>query len=848
MSVAPQESSRNSPEQTTVCSDAAKSQSSNLVVRESTHTCWTDCIRRTEHNALFLDCDFSSTTLGHKSGWGPALRSYVHMVFADSRGSCIYWGPDKVAIYNEPFSVTAQSAHPFLMGHSFAEAFPELADGITPLFDQAASTGHTVEVDDIQLFLRRDGFMEESYFVGQFIPIRGDSGEIEGFYNTTLESTSQVLFERRRKVTDRISCILPHSVKQTLTAFVEALHANPFDITVALLYSFDELAPEGIENLNLEGSVGVPEGHRCAPQKAHLETGHAGLITHLREVQRTGQRKLLDLTNSDSSELKELFEGITWAGFGEPSRTIAICPLKISGSMLGFYVQGTNPRRQYDEAVERGIEETTMQLKLKWAESMAKEQAVLREQRLERQATESQNKLQSLARNAPLGMYQIGLDRKISWANDQFYGITGHDPSQPDMADFRECLAADEREKDLRSTEDLFNGAPRLVRDIRLCRAWVPRPDSGARMNQNSAWILAVTFPLMEGGKVKSLLGYVTDISRQKWAENVQANNAAIAIDARRRQEEFLDITSHELRNPLSAILQLADSIIKSYSSKDEARQLSWHETVAENATAASTILACATHQKRIIDDVLILSRLDSQMLSITRVAAEPHDVIASTLKMLESLTTQHKINVLARRGESAQELRGVRSILVDTSRLTQVLINLIGNAIKFTSAQPVRDISIVFGIQAQQPAQFATRFGDLTWVSSSPSKQAKVEPTELGHGDEALYAYFLIEDTGPGMTPEEMTRLFKRFSQATFKTQIAYGGSGLGLHICKQLTEKQGGGIGVASKHGEGSVFAFYLETRAATNSTRQTEETNAEEPQPNKVANGELLLEYRN
>jgi len=75
------------------------------------------------------------------------------MVFADSRGACLYWGPDRIAIYNEGFAVTAEGAHPFLMGHGFAEAFPELAPNIEPVFELAATTGQAVNVDDIQLFV-----------------------------------------------------------------------------------------------------------------------------------------------------------------------------------------------------------------------------------------------------------------------------------------------------------------------------------------------------------------------------------------------------------------------------------------------------------------------------------------------------------------------------------------------------------------------------------------------------------------------------------------------------------------------------------------------------------------------
>lgn len=317
---------------------------------------------------------------------------------------------------------------------------------------------------------------------------------------------------------------------------------------------------------------------------------------------------VLDLADDSFSQYRALFDSVTWRGFGERPRTIVICPLTVTGELLGFYVQGTTPRREYDDATERSITEITTRLERKWAESSSREQSHLREQMAERRAIESENRLRSLTQNAPLGMYQIGLDRKITWANDQFYDIIGHDRSKSDVVDLREVLAEDEWENDHRIMEDLLGGASRIVREVRCRRMWEPPIHGDKASDKHHAWIVAVNFPLIDNGELVSLLGYVTDISRQKWAENVQSRNAALATDAKRRQEEFLDFTSHELRNPLSTITQLADSILESVEVEGEISLSSSLGTIAEIKESASTILACATHQKRIIDGVLVFS------------------------------------------------------------------------------------------------------------------------------------------------------------------------------------------------------------------------------------------------
>jgi len=253
------------------------------------------------------------------------------------------------------------------------------------------------------LLLERNGYLEETYFNAQFIPLRGDSGQVEGFYNVPTETTARVLFERRRRVVDRVAAIPSLPVDETLSMIVEALRMNMHDIPVALLYSYDDLAPAGATNLRLRGRIGVPKGHRSTPLEANLETGHDGLVPWFRHVKSTGKLHVLSVTDD---RFRDLIDGMEWCGYGEPSREIVVCPLAIGGNLLGFYVQGTNPRRAYDEAIESGIVDITRQMQMTWIDAITTQQAQLREQMLERRATDSENRLRHMAQNAPLGMVQ----------------------------------------------------------------------------------------------------------------------------------------------------------------------------------------------------------------------------------------------------------------------------------------------------------------------------------------------------------------------------------------------------------------------------------------------------------
>lgn len=128
-----------------------------------------------------------------------------------------------------------------------------------------------------------------------------------------------------------------------------------------------------------------------------------------------------------------------------------------------------------------------------------------------------------------------------------------------------------------------------------------------------------------------------------------------------------------------------------------------------------------------------------------------------------------------------------------------------------------IRRIRVNYGASIGEPPAIQTGFGPLEWnmPRSDHPRNSILPPRRIE--EEPLYLWFYVEDSGPGMTPEEMKKLFKRFSQANSRTHIDYGGSGIGLYICQKLVEKQDGSVGVASSLGEGSVFGFYIETRHA-------------------------------
>jgi CheY-like chemotaxis protein len=236
---------------------------------------------------------------------------------------------------------------------------------------------------------------------------------------------------------------------------------------------------------------------------------------------------------------------------------------------------------------------------------------------------------------------------------------------------------------------------------------------------------------------------------------------------------------------------------------------------------AANTINLCASHQKRIVDDILTLSKLDSNLLAVTPVDEQPIKVVHRTLKMFESELIAHDIDFEFLVDDSF-ETYGVNWAKLDPSRLRQVLINLMTNAIKFTQGREKRTITV--SMCATKDISEITSQGTFYFERNDVQRTVGMNEEEWGTG-ERFNIHCSVEDTGAGLGDEEMKVLFQRFQQATPRTHVQYGGSGLGLFISRILTEMQGGQIGVSSQKDSGSKFSFYVQSRKCLNPPSQYE-----------------------
>ncbi|WP_229223481.1 hybrid sensor histidine kinase/response regulator [Duganella sp. sic0402] len=227
-----------------------------------------------------------------------------------------------------------------------------------------------------------------------------------------------------------------------------------------------------------------------------------------------------------------------------------------------------------------------------------------------------------------------------------------------------------------------------------------------------------------------------------------------------RHRIDFLSAMSHDIRTPLAGVI----GMIK-FAMRDQSVRGRTEEYLRIGLQNSESLLA-------ILNDILDFSKIDAGRLSIETV---DFDLIALIDDAVGILQQQADAKSLLLRYELALDLP--RYVRGDPTRLRQILLNLLGNAIKFTDRGEVR-----------------------------------LDASALRNTDGRASISFDVSDTGPGIPPEALPRLFQKFEQADHSTTRRYGGTGLGLAICKELVELMGGAIAVSSRVGAGSTFSFTL------------------------------------
>lgn len=792
--------------------------------------------------------DWASGPLGPMEDWSSELRTMCNLIMASPHPAAMYWGEDLIAIYNEAYILLAGQKHPQLMGQKYRDAWSEIWDAIEPIFVNARETGQATMKDDDCLFIERSSLpalLEETYFSWSLIPLVGEDGSVVGFYNPAFEKTRRKIAERRMHTLRDVgeATAAARDLKGFWQQLRIGLEENEYDTPFVVIYSVTGDPGSDASSMQsdssgaskqcvLEGSLGLPDHHPAAPAQVDLKGGTEFFAHAFRTAMKSEKPVLLQA--EDGTLDATLLEGVEWRGFGDPCTAAVCCPIHLtgSGSVLGFLLMGVNPRRPYDDDYDLFVQLLSRQLATSMASVVLFEEEIAKGQReaklaaIDRiqlsvelaarteEAAESETKFTRLAEFAPVGIFIANSHGRVTYCNDMWYEITRVPKGATETESWIDYVKPDDKEKVMKLWDELVHHAVPMNAEFRFQRSW-----EDPNGNPGDTWALASAYPEKSiNGQLKGIFGSLTNISRQKWAEHFEKRRMEEAIELKRQQENFIDITSHEMRNPLSAILQCADQIATTLTefraNRGSPPPKALDELMDNSVDAAQTIALCAQHQKRIVDDILTLSKLDSALLLVTPTDVMPITVAQRALKMFDGEVLQADIHLEFRVDESLARLH-VEWVRLDPSRLLQVLINLTTNAIKFTTTQEKRIITVTVGASLEPPVR-----NEPNHVSYFPSRAKRKDPTngaEWGLGEKVLI-HFAVQDTGRGLTQDEIKLLFLRFSQASPRTHVQYGGSGLGLFISRELVELQGGEIGVSSRAGEGSTFAFYVKGRRSS------------------------------
>lgn len=763
---------------------------------------------------LFRDYDWDNTVLGPISSWHPLLRSAVISMLSSPEPRAIYWGNDLLLLYNDAAVPALAQVHPFSLGMpGIGLLGTEGHKALQETVRTGIKLGKARTSPDVMWILDRNGFPEETYMTIRILPITSEDGRWLGLTDEFTETTAAVFYQNRTDFLARAAEVtapaetLADLWQRILTMF-DAEEVKDFGY--AMLYRTGDpgslttnlramTRAERAAKLHLQGSVGVPENNA-------LERVPYIIAEQLKETE--WREDIITLRSRTGTLPEEL--ALVVPDLGTVRSACIIPVMDYKRHELAFVVLGLNPRRPFNS--------DTSLFMHSMRDLFSRRAAVIAAD------ANSRTRLPDLYHNAPIGVFKFAAEGAPLYSNDAVLEVMGVDTELVQSVDelwvndvWTRAILPEDLHLVRTAWQGLLKGNP---------TTWACRVQAHAKPPLHGhRWIECVGAPELEAGKVVSISGWMVDISHRKFAESLMAQQLQDAIETKEAAERFIDTFSHELRNPLSAILQLADGILSSTS--QESHTFSADEKLAI-IDAAKTIVLCAQHQKTIVDDILTLSKLDSNLVVLAPDICQVPPILQKGLKIFDSQLKSAQIESSIEIHDSFLDL-GVDYIMLDSGRVLQIIINLLGNAVKFVSHSPIRRITL--GLAASKTAPRGEQSGTTFLVPRKRSNTATVPSLDLPlrDDDQDIFIEFSVEDTGPGMTEDEMSNLFYRFAQASPKTYKKYGGSGLGLYISRQLTELHGGQIGLRSEPGSGSTFAFYIKAKRAVSPRSETEQDSA-------------------
>ncbi len=368
---------------------------------------------------------------------------------------------------------------------------------------------------------------------------------------------------------------------------------------------------------------------------------------------------------------------------------------------------------------------------------------------------ESEERFRGTFENAAVGIAHCSADGRFLRVNEKYGKVVGYSPAELRGMRFKELTFDDDVEESLSQFAALMSGDISSYSQEKRVR----------RKDGKVVWVnVSVSVQRDLAGEPIHSIAIVQDISeRKRLAEELrQAKEAAEA--ANRAKDEFLANVSHEIRTPMNAILGMTELVLDTPLQDDQRQSL-------------RTVKSAADNLLRIINDLLDFSKIEAGKLELDISDISLRSVVRDTLRALATRAHRKGLELMCNVEPDVPD-----ALSGDGGRLRQVLLNLLGNAIKFTEHGEV-----VLQIQ-----------------------KAPVDAGGAGSDGDGVRLLFTVRDTGIGIPVAKQAAIFRAFEQEDASTTRKYGGTGLGLTIAARLVELMRGTITVESTTGRGSTFAF--------------------------------------
>src|SRR5712692_143761 len=414
---------------------------------------------------------------------------------------------------------------------------------------------------------------------------------------------------------------------------------------------------------------------------------------------------------------------------------------------LGHLVEGFNQMlaqiQQQDVALRRAHDELELRVVERTHEL---EQEVAERKRAEHELAKQTSFLNTLNEHNPLGIVVLASDGRVQMCNPSFERMFGFPAAEMIGSDLDGRIAP----PNLRTQARTFS--EKVQRGASLHAVAERQRRDGTLVDVEIHGV-----PLLMDGKLVGQFALYQDITERRRAEEETQKAKDAAEAANRAKSEFLANMSHEIRTPMNAILGMTDLVLDTELNAEQREYLGMAKSSADNLL-------------QLINDILDFSKIEAGKMDLDHVPFELRQTLGDTLRALAVRAHRKGIELCYRVQPDVPN-----GLLGDPGRLRQIVLNLVGNAIKFTER------------------------GEIV---------VRVEMFE--RTTERIRLHFTVSDTGIGISPEQARRIFEPFAQADGSMTRRYGGTGLGLTISTRLAELMGGRLWVESELGRGSAFQF--------------------------------------